>query len=79
LPPFIPPVLAWPAGRQFRRAATDRIGDLLREARVAERPAAIGRRPQRRNEFVAEPAAEQRTIRLSPRLATALRRSLRRR
>jgi len=42
LPPLVAPVLPWATWRQFRGAATDRIGDLLREARVAERPAAIG-------------------------------------
>jgi hypothetical protein len=33
---------------------TGRIGDLLCEARVAERPAAIRRRPQRLDEFAVE-------------------------
>jgi hypothetical protein len=49
LPPLVAPVLVWAARREFRRAATDRIGDLLREARVAERPAAIRRCPERRD------------------------------
>src|SRR5216684_633799 len=68
---LVAPVLDWAARCQSRRPATDRIGDLLREARVAGRPAAIGRRPQRRDEFAVERAAKQRAISLAARLAAA--------
>jgi hypothetical protein len=76
LPSLVGPVLVRAARRQLRRAATDRIGDLLGEAGVAERPAAIGRRPQRRDEFAVERAAEQRAIGLAARLAAAPERAI---
>jgi hypothetical protein len=71
LPPLVGSVLAWAAWRQFRRAAADRIGDSLREPRVAEGPAAIGRRPERRDERAVERAAEEGAIFLAARLAAA--------
>jgi hypothetical protein len=76
LPPLVGPVLAWAARRQFRRAATDCSGDLPREARVAERPAAIGCRPERRDELAVERTAKQRAISLAARLAAAPERTI---
>src|SRR5258708_16445411 len=76
LPLLVGPVLVWATRRQLSRAATDRIGDQLREAAVAERPATIGRRPQRRDEFAVERAAEQRAIGLAARLAPAPERAI---
>jgi hypothetical protein len=43
----------------------------LREARIAERPAAIGRRPEGIDEIALKGAAEERAIGLASRLAAA--------
>jgi hypothetical protein len=76
LPPLVAPVVVRAPGCQLRRAATDRIVDLPREARVAERPAAIGRRPQPLDEFAVEREAEERAIFLAARVAAAPERTI---